>query len=132
IPLIHIADATAEAITARNLQKIALLGTRFTMEKDFYKGRLIDNFGLDVRVPDEPGRKIIHDVVYEELIRGILKDDSRRAYQNVIQVLADEGAEGVILGCTEIGLLIKEKDSPIPTFDTTELHALAAVEFALA
>ena len=132
IPLIHIADPTAEAIKADGLQKVALLGTRFTMEKDFYKGRLIEQHGLDVCIPDEEGRRIVHDIVYEELVVGIIKEESRKQYQAIIQSLVDEGAQGVILGCTEIGLLIKPEHSPVPVFDTTELHALAGVDFALA
>lgn len=131
IPLIHIADATAIAVKANEIDRIGLLGTRFTMEHDFYKGRMIDNFGLDVLVPDNQGRDIVHQIIYDELVVGDIKDESRVAYQNVIGKLQENGAEGVILGCTEIGLLIKPEDSPIPVYDTTYLHAVAAVEWAL-
>jgi len=132
IPLIHIADPTAEAVKANDIGKVGLLGTRFTMEHDFYKGRIIDNHGLDVLVPDEDGRELVHRIVYDELVVGEIKEESRVAYQNVIGKLQERGAGGVILGCTEIGLLIKPEDSPIPVYDTTYLHAVAAVEWALA
>jgi len=131
IPLIHIADATATPILARGIRRVGLLGTRFTMEKDFYRGRLIERFGLDVLTPDAGGRAIVHDIIYEELVRGQIRAESRRQYQKVIEDLRDAGAEAVILGCTEIGLLIKPADSALPPFDTTELHALAAVDWAL-
>ncbi len=131
IPLIHIADATAEAVKANNIEKIGLLGTRFTMEHDFYKGRIVNNFGLDVLIPDDAGRDSVHQIIYDELIIGEIKDESRVTYQNIIGSLQADGAEGVILGCTEIGLLIKPEDSPIPVYDTTYLHAVAAVEWAL-
>ena len=131
IPLIHIADATAEPILARGLRKVGLLGTRFTMEKDFYRGRMVERFGLDVITPNAAGRAIIHDIIYAELVRGIIRDESRLAYQRVIDALHDDGAEAVILGCTEIGLLIKPADSSLLCFDTTALHALAAVDWAL-
>lgn len=131
VPLIHIADPTAQAIAQAGITRIGLLGTRYTMEQDFYKGRLIDKYGLDVLIPDADERTIIHNIIYEELVLGTIHDDSRRAYQQVITSLADRGAEGVILGCTEITLLIKPADSPLPVFDTTTLHALAAVDFAL-
>ena len=131
IPLLNIADATAEKIIAAGMQKIALLGTRFTMEEDFYKGRLVDIFGLDVLVPSEPEMEIIHQVIYEELCLGKIDSNSRRKYSDVIDRLKGEGAEGVILGCTEIGLLVKQEDTDAPHFDTTEIHARAAVDFAL-
>ena len=131
-PLIHIADATAEAILAAGHRRVGLLGTQFTMEQDFYKGRMIERYGLDVLTPDAAGRDIVHRIIYDELVRGVIKGESRRRYQAVIAELAAAGAEAVILGCTEIGLLIKPEDSAIPSFDTTELHALAAVEWALA
>lgn len=131
IPLIHIADATAEVIQAENIETIGLLGTRFTMEHDFYKGRMIDNFGLNVLIPDDKGRDIVHRIIYDELVVGEVRDDSRGQYQAIINNLQADGAEGVILGCTEIGLLIKPEHSPIPVFDTTYLHAAAAVEWAL-
>ena len=131
IPLIHIADATAAAIVAEGCKTVGLLGTRFTMEQDFYRGRMVERFGLDVLIPDEAGRAIVHDIIYEELVRGVIREESRRAYQRVIERLKDAGAEAVILGCTEIGLLIKTEDSALPCYDTTALHALAAVGWAL-
>ncbi len=131
LPLIHIADATAAPIMAKGLQRVGLLGTSFTMERGFYRGRMSERFGLDVLIPNAAGRAIVHDIIYEELVRGIIRDDSRRRYQALIEGLADAGAEAVILGCTEIGLLIKPEHSALPTFDTTVLHALAAVDWAL-
>jgi aspartate racemase len=132
IPLIHIADATAEVIKAQGMNKIGLLGTRYTMEQDFYKGRMVDKHGLDVLVPAEPGRTTVHDIIYNELVVGIVKDESRLAYQTVMADLIAAGAEGIILGCTEIELLIsKPEHSPVPTFPTTYLHAVAAVDWAL-
>ncbi|MCY3916876.1 MAG: aspartate/glutamate racemase family protein [Chloroflexi bacterium] len=131
LPLIHIADATAAPILARGFRRVGLLGTRFTMEKDFYRGRMIERFGLEVQTPDSSGRAIVHDIIYEELVRGRIRAESRRQYQAVIEALRDAGAQAVILGCTEIGLLIKPEDSALPTFDTAELHALAAVDWAL-
>jgi aspartate racemase len=132
LPLLHIADATAEQIVAAGIERIALLGTRYTMEQDFYKGRLIERYGLDVLIPDTAGIQRVHDVIYDELVVGVVNEDSRRDYQRVIEQLAAQGAQGVILGCTEITLLIQPQHSPIPTFDTTALHAIAAVEWALA
>lgn len=132
IELIHIADATAKAIKAQGIQKIGLLGTRYTMEQDFYKGRLIEQHELDVLIPDDNGCTIVHDIIYDELVVGEVKDSSRKQYQDIIQKLVDEGAEGIILGCTEIELLISEaQHSPVPTFPTTSLHAIAAVDWAL-
>jgi aspartate racemase len=131
IPLIHIADAAALVITRKGLATVGLLGTRYTMELDFYRGRLEKEHGLKVLIPEEPGRTIVHDVIYNELAHGSVLEASRRAYVAVIEDLKRRGAEGVILGCTEIPLLIKASDSPIPVFDTTALHAAAAVEFAL-
>jgi len=131
IPLLHIADATAEVIVARGLKKIGLLGTRFTMEEDFYKGRLTQKHGLEVFVPGPADRETIHRVIYEELIDGRIEFASRRQFTAVIERLVGEGAEGVILGCTEIGLLVKDEDSPVPLFDTTRIHAEAAVDLAL-
>ena len=132
IPLLHIADATAEKIKAEGIQKIALLGTRFTMEENFYKGRLVNNYGLDVVIPGSEDREIVHRVIYDELCAGIIQMDSKQKYKNIIQRLVQEGAEGIILGCTEIGLLVKQADSPVLLFDTTEIHAKAAVKYALA
>lgn len=132
IPLLHIADATADAIKAQGLSRIGLLGTRFTMEQDFYRGRLVSHHGLDVLVPDEPGRTTVHNVIYEELVVGDIRPESRQAYRAIIDDLVGQGAQGIILGCTEIGLLVKPEDSPVPVFDTTNVHAAAAVDLALA
>jgi aspartate racemase len=131
IPFLHIADATAEKIVAAGMKKIGLLGTRFTMEHDFYKGRLIQNFGLDVLVPDKADRDIVHRVIYEELVQGKIVDASRIEYKRIMESLIADGAEGIILGCTEIELLVKQEDSRMPLFPTTSIHAVAAVEFAL-
>ena len=130
--LIHIVDATAQALLAAGHRRVALLGTAFTMEQDFYTGRMRQRFGLDALIPNAESRAIVHDIIYAELTRGIIRDQSRRQYQRVIAELAEQGAEAVILGCTEIGLLIKPGDSSLPSFDTTELHALAALDWALA
>ena len=130
LPLIHIADVTAQAVNKQGLTTIALLGTQFTMNEDFYKHRL-NHAGLQVLIPDEVARAEVHRIIYEELCQGQLLDSSREYYVEVIKQLAEQGAEGVILGCTEIGLLIKQADSPIPVFDTTAIHAAAAVEFLL-
>jgi len=130
-PVLHIADAAARAVQGKGLTTVGLLGTRFTMEMDFYRTRLEKVHGLEVLVPDAPGRAIIHRIIYDELGRGIVREESRRAYVQIIEGLVGRGAQGVILGCTEIPLLIKEKDSPVPVFDTTALHAAAAVDFAL-
>jgi aspartate racemase len=132
IPLIHIADATAKAIHARGMKTIGLLGTRYTMEQDFYKGRLINRHNLNVLVPDDAGRTTVHDIIYNELVMGTIKAESRTTYQTVMDDLIAKGAEGIILGCTEIELLIsKPEHSPVATFPTTYLHAVAAVDWAL-
>ena len=131
LPIIHIADAAAAEIRKRGVRTVGLLGTRYTMEMDFYRARLQDRHGLKVLVPDAAGRDVVHGIIYDELGQGIIRDASRRAYVGIIEELVKRGAEGVILGCTEIPLLIKEKDSPVPVFDTTALHAAAAVDFAL-
>lgn len=131
IPLLHIADPTAERIKTRGFNKVGLLGTRFTMEEDFYRGRLEKRHRLEVVVPDEAEREMIHNVIYYELCDGRLQEESRKKFLAVIDKLAAAGAQGVILGCTEIGLLVKEKDSSLPVFDTTIIHAEAAVEYAL-
>jgi len=131
IPLLHIADATAEAIRAKGIKAVALLGTRFTMEEDFYTGRLIRNFNLDVIVPNADEMEIVHSVIYDELCAGKINPSSKVQYTNIMSRLIKKGAEGVILGCTEIGLLIKEDDCRVPLFDTTKIHAEAAVEYAL-
>lgn len=131
IPLIHIADAAGEKIMEKNLKKIGLLGTRFTMEQDFYRQRLVDRFGLDVLIPEENDRQIIHEVIFNELVMGIIRDDSKQEYLRIINRLVEAGAQGIILGCTEIGMLVKQADCTIPLFDTTILHAEAAVDYAL-
>ncbi|MBK9751672.1 MAG: aspartate/glutamate racemase family protein [Chloroflexi bacterium] len=131
IPLMHIADPTAERIKAAGIQRIGLLGTRYTMEQDFYRGRLTDVHGLDVIVPDAADRQIVNRIIYEELVLGIINPDSKAEYLRVVNQLVAQGAVGVILGCTEIGLLIKQADCPVQAFDTTEIHALAAVAAAL-
>ncbi|MGE6781648.1 aspartate/glutamate racemase family protein [Ensifer adhaerens] len=131
IPLLHIADPTAEKIKAAGLRKVGLLGTAFTMEQDFYKGRLAETFGLDVLVPQAEDRAKVHEIIYRELVAGIVRDSSRDIYRAVIGRLVDAGAEAIIMGCTEIMLLISQADSPVPVFDTTEIHALAAVDLAL-
>jgi aspartate racemase len=132
IPLLHIADATAAAILNAGHKRVGLLGTKFTMEEPFYASRIQDNFGIEVIVPPDDSRQLIHDVIYDELCRGIIRPESRERYQKIIGELAASGAESVILGCTEIGLLISGEDSPLPVHDSTTLHAMAAVEFALA
>ena len=131
IPLIHIADATAQKIRAKKMEKIGLLGTAFTMEQDFYKGRLIEKFSLEVIVPKAQERQVVHRIIYDELCQGKVLAGSKAQYVNIMNELAERGAEGIILGCTEIMLLVGQQDSPVPVFDTTTLHAVAAVEFAL-
>lgn len=132
LPLLHIADPTAARIKAANLSKVGLLGTAFTMEQDFYKGRLKGRYGLDVVVPEDRDRALVHRVIYEELVQGRVKPSSRQAYREVIARLVARGAEAVILGCTEIMLLVQPGDSAVPLFDTTTIHAEAAVDLALA
>ena len=131
IPLLHIADATAERIKAQGMGRIGLLGTKFTMEEDFYRGRLVEKHGLDVFIPNEQGREIVHRVIYDELCLGEAKPSSKAQYVSIMENLVGDGAEGIILGCTEISLLVGQEDSPVPLFDTTRIHAVAAVEFAL-
>ncbi|MEU9115470.1 aspartate/glutamate racemase family protein [Streptomyces sp. NPDC048483] len=131
IPLLHLADTTAGAILASGMRRVGLLGTAFTMEQDFYRGRLASH-GLDVLIPDAAGRSTVHRVIYEELCVGIVREESRQAYQAIIKELVAAGAEGIVLGCTEIELLISPDDSPVPVFPTTRLHAEAAVRHALA
>ena len=132
IPLIHIADATATAVTAAGIDRVALLGTRYTMEQDFYRGRLEERHGLAVDIPEEPGRTVIHDVIYTELVKGVVDDSSRDRYLAIIDSLISEGSRGVIAGCTEIELLVEPGHVSVPYFPTTALHAVAAVEWALA
>jgi aspartate racemase len=132
IPLLHIADATGAAITAAGHRTVGLLGTRFTMEQDFYRQRLQDRHGLQVLVPEAADRSVVHDVIYDELCRGVIRDASRGAYRRIMDDLVARGAEAIILGCTEIGLLVGSRDASVPLFDTTAVHAMAAVEAALA
>jgi aspartate racemase len=132
LPLLHIADPTGEKIKAAGFKKIGLLGTAFTMEQDFYKARLNDLFGLDVVVPETDDRRIVHDVIYNELVAGKVLEKSRTSYREIIARLVARGAEAVVLGCTEIMLLVSAKDSTVPLFDTTTIHAIAAVDRALA
>ncbi|MBZ6380132.1 aspartate/glutamate racemase family protein [Sphingomonas sanguinis] len=132
VPLVHIADPTAERIKAAGRRTVGLLGTAFTMEQEFYKGRLAESHGLDVVIPDAADRAEVHRIIYEELVAGRILDTSRDRYRAVIGRLVEAGAEAIILGCTEIMLLIGAQDSPVPVFDTTALHAQAAVERALA
>ena len=131
VPLLHIADSTAEQIKSQGLKTIGLLGTRYTMEEDFYRGRLVDLHGLQVLVPNVAQRKQIHEIIYSELIVGTISSSSRDVYITIINELVHGGAQGIILGCTEIGLLVRQADSPVPLFDTTVIHATAAVEWAL-
>ena len=131
IPLLHIADATAQLVKDSGIQKIGLLGTRFTMEEEFYKGRLSQKYGLSVNVPNAQEREIVHRVIYDELVIGKIQQHSKEQYISIIEQMVNQGAEGVILGCTEIGLLIHKQDSQVPLFDTTRIHAEAAVEYAL-
>ena len=131
IPLLHIADATAQEIETAGLRRVGLLGTRFTMEEEFYIRRLTERHGLTVHVPDAPARARVHRTIYEELVRGRIEPASKRQYLAIIEQLVQAGAEAVILGCTEIGLLVKQSDCRVPLFDTTRIHALAAAEYAL-
>ena len=132
VPLLHIADATAERVKAAGLTRIGLLGTKFTMEEDFYRGRLEDRHGLTVLTPPPDQRALVHRVIYGELCLGNVLDGSRRAFQQVVNDLVARQAEGVILGCTEIGLLLRPEDAPVPVFDTATIHAEAAAHYALA
>ena len=131
IPLLHIADATAERIIEKGLRKLGLLGTNFTMEEDFYKKRLKEKYDIDVIIPSDNDRKIIDNVIYHELCLGTINQSSKEKFKEIIKGLVSDGADGVILGCTEIPLLISQKDVEIPLFDTTTIHAKSAVEFAL-
>ncbi|MBL0628769.1 aspartate/glutamate racemase family protein [Aeromonas jandaei] len=131
IPLLHIADATARRLQADGIQRVGLLGTRFTMEQDFYKGRLQTHFGLEVLVPAEAERERVHRIIYDELCLGEIRDASRAEYLAIIAGLAAAGAEAVILGCTEIALLVGEAQAAVPLYDTTAIHAEAAVTLAL-
>jgi aspartate racemase len=131
VPLLHIADATAEQIKTEGLKRVGLLGTRFTMEKDFYKGRLVKKHGLEVIIPSEHERQIVHDIIYNELCRGEIKESSRGQFCKIIRNLVNNSSEGVILGCTEICLLVRQQDVQVPLFDTTSIHATSAALSAI-
>ena len=131
IPFVHIADATAAAVRADGLRTVGLLATAYTMEQDFYVGRLRDEHGLEVLVPGPADRAVVHRVIYDELCQGVVDDGSRQEYRRVMAELAERGAEGILLGCTEIDLLVGPEDAPVPVFDTTRLHARRAVDLAL-
>ena len=131
IPFLHIADATAQKIKSCGITNVGLLGTRFTMEDDFYKGRLVDQHSLAVIIPDDAQRSIVHQVIYDELCLGVIQQASRQKYVEIMDDLVSRGAEAIILGCTEIGLLVHSEDCRVPVFDTTRIHAEAAVELAL-
>jgi len=130
IPLLNIADATAQRIRQAGVKKVGLLATAFTMEQEFYKGRLHQS-KIDVLVPDAAGRKVVHDIIYQELCLGVIRDESRAQYRKIIAELVEQGAEAIILGCTEITLLVKAEDASVPLFDTTLIHAEDAVKLAL-
>ncbi|RCW40119.1 MULTISPECIES: aspartate/glutamate racemase family protein [unclassified Halanaerobium] len=130
LPLIHIADSAAAEMEKKDIKKAALLGTKFTMEEDFYRDR-ISKYGIEIIIPDKKQREVIHNTIYSELISGVIKDSSRKKFVEIIESLQKKGAEGVVLGCTEIPLLIKNNDSPIEVFDTTYLHAKNIVNFSL-
>ena len=132
VPRIHIADATGRVLKQNKVKKVGLLGTRFTMEQDFYTSRLETLFGIQIVVPDDQQRNTVHNIIYEQLCKGVICVDSRNAYIEVINALAAKGAEGIILGCTEIALLVQQKDTNVRLYDTTAIHASAAVDFALA
>lgn len=131
IPLIHIADTTADALREAKLKRPLLLATRYTMEQDFYKGRLAERHGITARIPDDEGRTLVHDVIYNELCQGVISPASKAGYLEVVERARQSGADSVIFGCTEVGLLVTADDFDIPAFDTTELHARAAMDFAL-
>jgi aspartate racemase len=132
IPFLHIADPTGEKVKAAGFRRVGILGTSFTMEEEFYKGRLQEKFGLDVLAPEAADRRVVHDIIYKELVVGEARAESRAAYCGIIARLVARGAQAIILGCTEIMLLISQDDSTVPLFDTTTLHAIAAVDRALA
>jgi aspartate racemase len=131
VPFIHIADTTGEEVSRKGMKKVALLGTRYTMEGDFYKDRLTEKFGLSVIIPPDEKRGIVNDVIFNELCKGVINQSSKGQFIEIINELVARGAEGIILGCTEIPMLIKEGDCPVPLFDTTAIHALRAVDYAL-
>ncbi|MEZ8472663.1 aspartate/glutamate racemase family protein [Vibrio cyclitrophicus] len=131
IPILHIADTTAQILLEQGVKKVGLLGTAFTMEQDFYKARLVNKFGIGVVIPDESDREQVHNIIYKELCRGEVKEESRDVYRQIIEKLSQQGAEAVILGCTEIALLIQQQHTDVPLLDTTSVHADAAVRLAL-
>ncbi len=131
IPILHIADATAEILVNKGIKKVGLLGTAFTMEQDFYKGRLIEKYGVNVLVPNKEDRQVVHRIIYQELCLGKFKPDSKYEYLRIIDLLASQGAEAVILGCTEIGMLVSQGDTSVMLLDTTAIHAEKAVAFAI-
>ena len=131
VPFLHIAEAAGREMAKNRIRKVGLLGTRFTMERDFYKNLLLDQFGIEVMIPETDDRQTVHDIIYGELVHGLIRDDSREKYKQIIKSLENAGAEGVILGCTEIPLLVSGKDMDIPVFDTSRIHATQAVEMAL-
>ncbi len=131
IPFLHIADATAADIKAAGLKRPGMLATAYTMKQDFYTGRLRDKFGLDVIVPEEVDRREIHRIIYDELCKGVVTEQSRKSYESIAKRLKERGADSLILGCTEVGMLLNEKNVSMPVFDTAEIHACAAVDFAL-
>lgn len=131
IPILHIADATAKKLVLDGIKKVGLLGTGFTMEQDFYKQRIIDNFGIDVIVPSSDDQTIVHNIIYNELCLGVIDNHSRHQYLNIINKLNQQGAEAIILGCTEIALLVQQEDTQVPLYDTTAIHAEAAVLLSL-
>jgi len=131
IPLLHLADATAEKIRSKNIQTVGLLGTKFTMEEDFYKGRLTDKYGLQVIVPEAKERQSVHRIIFEELCHGRIEKDSKEEYLRIIKKLRADGAEAVIAGCTEIGMLVNQSHTDVPIFDTTVIHVEKAIEYAL-
>lgn len=132
IPVLHIADATAEVIKQQGLTKVGLLGTGFTMEQEFYKGRLSDKHGIEVVTPNKEDRDLVHQVIYQELCLGEIRENSKQAYLKIIAELSEQGAQAVILGCTEIGMLVQQQDTQVTLLDTTQIHAQKAVEYALA
>lgn len=131
VPLLHIADATGAALRDAGVRRVGLLGTAFTVEQDFYRGRLAERWDVEVLIPEADDRALVHRVIYDELVQGVVRKESRAGYRDVMARLVDAGAEGVVLGCTEIGLLVGAADADVPLFDTTALHAEAAVRFAL-
>lgn len=130
IPIIHIAEATADELIKRGISRVALLGTKYTMTQDFYKDKLL-KAGIDVVIPDSTGIETVNDIIYKELCLGIISEESKKKYLEIIDRLAEQGAQGVILGCTEIGLLIQQTDTSLPVFDTTQIHAIKAAELSI-